>query len=71
MKLTRSQIIKIAERGAAVIIISQDIDEIFLLSDLISVIYDGNLSDHFIKNKINIEQVGLLMGGSEIKENLI
>ena len=64
----RSQIIKIAERGAAVIIISQDIDEIFLLSDLISVIYDGNLSNHFKKNKINFEQIGLLMGGSKLKE---
>ena len=64
----RSQILKIAERGAAVIIISQDIDEIFLLSDLISVIYDGNLSNHFKKNRINIEQIGLLMGGSKLKE---
>ena len=67
----RSQILKIAERGAAVIIISQDIDEIFLLSDIISVIYDGNLSNHFKKNKINTEQIGLLMGGSKLTEHSI
>ena len=60
----RSQIIKIAEQGAIVIIISQDLDEIFLLSDLISVIYNGNLSKQFNKEKVNLEKIGLLMGGS-------
>ena len=60
----RSQIIKIAEQGAIVIIISQDLDEIFLLSDLISVIYNGNLSKQFNKEKLNLEKIGLLMGGS-------
>ena len=60
----RSQIIKIAEQGAIVIIISQDLDEIFLLSDLISVIYNGKLSKQFDKEKVNLEKIGLLMGGS-------
>ena len=64
----RKQIIKIAENGALVILISQDIDEIFMLSDLISVIYDGKLSKQFNKNKITIEQVGLLMGGSKLTD---
>ena len=65
----RKQIINIAENGALVILISQDIDEIFMLSDVISVIYDGKLSKQFNKNKISIEQVGLLMGGSQLTDN--
>ena len=65
----RKQIINIAENGALVILISQDIDEIFMLSDIISVIYDGKLSKQFNKNKISIEQVGLLMGGSQLTDN--
>ena len=65
----RKQIINIAENGALVILISQDIDEIFMLSDVISVIYDGKLSKQFHKNKISIEQVGLLMGGSQLTDN--
>ena len=65
----RKQIINIAENGALVILISQDIDEIFMISDVISVIYDGNLSKQFKKNKISIEQVGLLMGGSQLTDN--
>ena len=65
----RKQIINIAENGALVILISQDIDEIFMLSDVISVIYDGKLSKKFNKNKISIEQVGLLMGGSQLTDN--
>ena len=62
----RSQIVNIAEKGSVVIIISQDLDEIFLLSDLISVIYNGNLSKQFKKEDISFEEVGLLMGGSSM-----
>ena len=65
----RKQILNIAENGALVILISQDIDEIFMLSDIISVIYNGELSKQFNKNKISIEQVGLLMGGSQLTDN--
>ena len=62
----RSQIVNIAEKGSVVIIISQDLDEIYLLSDLISVIYNGNLSKQFKKEDISFEEVGLLMGGSSM-----
>ena len=50
--------------GKAIILISQDLDEIFELSDSIGVISNGNLSK--IKNKKNMTptQVGLLMGVS-------
>jgi len=63
----RNQIVKIAEKGSVVIIISQDLDEIFLLSDLISVIYNGNMSKQFKKEDISFEEVGLLMGGSSLE----
>ena len=63
----RNQIVKIAEKGSVVIIISQDLDEIFLLSDLISVIYNGNMSKQFKREDISFEEVGLLMGGSSLE----
>ena len=48
------------------IIISQDLDEIFLLSDLISVIYNGNLSKQFNKEKVNLEKLVYLGGVAEV-----
>ncbi len=58
----RQQIINLSQNQKAIILISQDLDEIFELSDKISVISNGHLSK--IKNKQNISptEVGLLMG---------
>ena len=40
----RQALIDLAARGAAVIVISQDLDEIFAIADRIAVIHDGHLS---------------------------
>ncbi len=62
--IIRQKILNLASMGKAIILISQDLDEIFELSDSIGVISNGNLSK--IKNKKNMTptQVGLLMGVS-------
>jgi simple sugar transport system ATP-binding protein len=56
-------IIALAAAGAAVVIISQDLDEIFLLADRIAVIAAGRLSAPIPVGEATIEQIGLLMGG--------
>ena len=48
--------------GAAVRLISQDLDEIFLLSDRIAVISEGTLSSARSVEEITANDVGLLMG---------
>ncbi len=45
------------------VIISQDLDEIFLLSDRIAVIAAGRLSESIPVRKASLEAIGLLMGG--------
>jgi general nucleoside transport system ATP-binding protein len=57
-------IIALAEAGAAVMIISQDLDEIFVLADRIAVIAGGRMSDPVSIHEATIEWVGRLMGGS-------
>jgi simple sugar transport system ATP-binding protein len=47
-----------------VVIISQDLDEIFLLSDRIAVITAGALSEPVPVREASLERIGLLMGGS-------
>jgi len=56
-------IIALASAGAAVVIISQDLDEIFLLADRIAVIAAGRLSPPIPVREASLERIGLLMGG--------
>lgn len=60
----RQALIDLAARGAAVVVISQDLDEIFAIADRIAVIHDGRLSAAHPARTISREQIGLLMAGS-------
>jgi simple sugar transport system ATP-binding protein len=57
-------LIDLADNGAAVIVISQDLDEIFSLADRIAVIAEGRLSQAIPIAEASVEQIGLLMGGT-------
>jgi ABC-type uncharacterized transport system ATPase subunit len=51
------------ERGAAILLISEDLDEIFALSDRIAVIYEGAIMGEVPAHEASREQVGLWMSG--------
>ena len=52
-----------AAKGAAVLVISQDLQELFEVADRISVIFEGALSSPQPAEKITVEEIGLLMSG--------
>jgi ABC-type uncharacterized transport system ATPase subunit len=56
-------IMALAEAGTAVMIISQDLDEIFVLADRIAVIAGGRISTPVLTRQATIESIGRLMGG--------
>jgi simple sugar transport system ATP-binding protein len=56
-------LIDLANGGTAVVIISQDLDEIFQLCDRFVVINEGRVSETLEPRAVSLEQVGLLMGG--------
>jgi simple sugar transport system ATP-binding protein len=56
-------IMALAEAGAAVMIISQDLDEIFVLADRIAVIAGGRVSAPVPTREATVESIGRLMGG--------
>ncbi|MCW9033841.1 MAG: ABC transporter ATP-binding protein [Rhodospirillales bacterium] len=56
-------ILDLARNGTAVLIISQDLDELFTIADRIAVISEGRLSKATDIEAITIEQIGLEMGG--------
>ena len=50
-------------RGAATLLISEDLDELLALSDRIAVLFAGRMSDPFPARGADREQIGLLMAG--------
>ena len=59
----RQALIDLAGDGAAVLVISQDLEELFEVSDRIAVIFGGELSRSYPTSKITVDEVGLLMSG--------
>ena len=59
----RQKLLDLSQNGKAVILISQDLEEIFELSDKICVLHEGVLSEIFDVREITAADVGLLMGG--------
>ena len=62
--LVRQVLADLARAGAAVLVISQDLDEIFEIADRIAVISRGELSTAFPAGEIDRERIGLLMAGA-------
>ncbi len=60
----RQALVDLARNGSAVVVISQDLDEIFEISDRITVIHDGKLSAPMTASEATLEKIGLLMGGA-------
>ncbi len=61
----RQAVIELARAGSAVLVISQDLDELFEISDAIAVMHNGSLSRPLPRAEATFEKIGLLMGGAE------
>jgi len=57
------RIIEKRDEGAAVLLVSPELDEVMSLSDRIAVIYEGKIVDIMPADETTREQVGLLMAG--------
>ncbi|TVQ52978.1 MAG: ABC transporter ATP-binding protein [Rhodobacteraceae bacterium] len=63
-QLIRQALVDLARSGAAVLVVSQDLDELMEISDRLSVIFHGRLSAPQPTAGLTREAVGLLMGGA-------
>ncbi|MCG8270431.1 ABC transporter ATP-binding protein [Aquamicrobium sp. NLF2-7] len=61
----RQALISLARNGSAVLVISQDLDELFEMSDAIAVMHNGELSPALPIAEATYEKIGLLMGGAD------
>jgi general nucleoside transport system ATP-binding protein len=56
--------------GTAILLISEDLDEIRTLSDRIAVMYEGQIVGIVERNQATVEQIGLMMAGISMEESM-
>ncbi len=66
----RAQLLEQRKKGAAILLISEDLDEILALSDRIAVIYEGQIMDIVSRESATPEKLGLLMAGVNPEEGI-
>ncbi len=59
-------LLELRDQGAAILLISEDIDELFLLADRMAAVCDGYLSPLIKTEDTNIDQIGQWMAGTFI-----
>jgi simple sugar transport system ATP-binding protein len=62
----RQALIDLRDAGVAVLVVSEELDELFEISDRIAVIAQGRLSAAQPVRETNAETIGLMMAGSFI-----
>lgn len=64
------QLLDQRKKGAAILLISEDLDEILAIADRIAVIYEGKIMDILPRETATKEDLGLLMAGVHPGEEL-
>jgi general nucleoside transport system ATP-binding protein len=62
----RQSLVDLARSGSGVLVISQDLDELFEICDRIVVMHDGVVSQPIPIAEATAERIGLLMGGASL-----
>jgi simple sugar transport system ATP-binding protein len=60
----RQALLNLAQNGAALIVISQDLDELMEISDRFAALNEGRLSEPRPAQGITVDEIGLMMGGA-------
>ncbi|MGC2779355.1 MAG: ABC transporter ATP-binding protein [Bradyrhizobium sp.] len=66
--IIRQALIDLAGAGAAVLVTSQDLDELIEIADRIAVMFHGHLSEALPRAEATRERLGLLMGGASLDQ---
>ncbi|OQX28903.1 MAG: heme ABC transporter ATP-binding protein [Spirochaeta sp. LUC14_002_19_P3] len=60
----RKQIIALRDKGGSVLLVSEDLDELFMVCDRIAVMFEGEFMGELTPDTWTIEKIGLMMAGS-------
>ena len=61
----QTRLLEARRRGAGILLISEDLDELLALSDRVAVLYHGRLSGPFDRADVTIQDIGLMMAGHD------
>ena len=64
-RFVHQNFLELRRKGRAVILISEDLEELFTLSDRIAVMYEGRINGMMPISEATVQKVGLLMAGME------
>ena len=59
----QSRLLEARGRGAAILLISEDLDELMSITDRIAVMFHGQLSEAVPTGERSISEIGLMMAG--------
>jgi ABC-type uncharacterized transport system ATPase subunit/ABC-type uncharacterized transport system permease subunit len=71
MEFVHRALVSARDRGAAVLLVSADLNEVMSLSDRLLVIHRGHIVDEFTHDTMSEIAVGLAMGGQAVDEEAI
>ncbi len=64
-QFVHQKFLELRKSGRAVLLISEDLEELFTLSDRIAVMYEGRINGMMPIEEATVQKVGLLMAGME------
>jgi len=64
------ELIELRDQGAAIIVVSEDIDELFMLSDRICALYEGSLSETVKTADTSLNEVGQWIAGDFSRQQI-
>ncbi len=70
-KAVHQMLVDLRSAGGAVLLISEDLDEVLHLSDKILVLYNGNINGVIERRKADREFIGQLMAGLDVMEGVV
>jgi ABC-type uncharacterized transport system ATPase subunit len=64
VEYVKLHLIRIAQEGAAVLIVGEDLEELLGLCDRMIVLYEGSIAGDVATRDASVEQIGLMMAGA-------
>ncbi|MAU13480.1 MAG: heme ABC transporter ATP-binding protein [Anaerolineaceae bacterium] len=69
IEFVHKTLVDVRDHGAAILLISVELDEILALSDRVAVMYEGRIVATLDMDEVNEEKLGLLMAGSSLPQD--
>jgi simple sugar transport system ATP-binding protein len=63
-EFVRKTLLEQRDNGVAVLLISEDLDEILMVADRVAVMYEGRIVGIVDAHHVDIAQIGLMMAGA-------